>query len=315
MASSIKPPRRGRLLAFGVLLPAAGVLYAVVTRPRINRWGATDQEHQATWPGDRLLERPGYVWTNAITIQRPAEQVWPWLVQLGQGRGGLYSYDWLENLIGCDIHSADRILPQFQQPLQVGDRMIRMARYAPYNPVALLEPGRALVLGDVHDSDAALAAGRPRSTWAFIVQPVDQHTTRLLIRSRGSSLMGRVQGPIQFVMQRKAMLGIKQRAEGTWSPSLTDVVEPLLWLLAAGVLAAASARVLVQREQWWRPFLVAAGAMVALPGLLFWQPPVALGAVLDGALIRALTGSRWPRRRLHPDRNAPGAHARGDLLK
>jgi hypothetical protein len=126
---------------------------------------ALAEEHQATWPGDRLLGRPGYVWTNAITIQRPAEQVWPWLVQLGQGRGGLYSYDWLENLIGCDIHSAGRIVPQFQQPLQVGDRVIRMARYAPYNPVALFEPARALGLGDVNDSDAALAAGRPASTW------------------------------------------------------------------------------------------------------------------------------------------------------
>jgi hypothetical protein len=206
------PRRRDRMLALGGLLPVAGLLYDVVARPRINQWGATDQEHQATWPGDRLLARPGFVWTNAITIQRPATQVWPWLLQLGQGRGGLYSYDWLENLVGCDIHSADRVLPQFQQPLQVGDRVIRMARYAPPNPVALFEPGRALVLGGVNDADADLAAGRPSSTWAFIVHPVDQHTTRLLIRSRGSPRMGRIQGPIQFVMQRKAMVGIKQRA-------------------------------------------------------------------------------------------------------
>jgi hypothetical protein len=107
--------------------------------------------------------------------------------------------------------------------------------------------------------------------------------------------MGCIQGPIQFVMQRKAMVGIKQRAEGTWSPSPVDVVEPLLWLLTAGVLATASARVLVQREQWWRPFMVAVGATVALPGLLFWQPPIALGAVVDGVLLLALIGSRRPR--------------------
>ena len=131
------------MLALGGLLPAGGVLYGVVARPRINQWGTTDQEPRATWPGARLLARPDYVWTNAVTIERPAEQVWPWLVQLGQGRGGLYSYDWLENLVGCDIHSADRILPQFQQPLPVGDRVIRMARYAPSNPVARFEPGRA----------------------------------------------------------------------------------------------------------------------------------------------------------------------------
>ncbi|MDF2742285.1 MAG: hypothetical protein K0S88_3655, partial [Actinomycetia bacterium] len=159
------PRRRDRMLALGGLLPVAGLLYGVVARPRINQWGATDQEHRATWPGDRLLARPDYVWTNAVIIERLVEQVWPWLVQLGQ--------------------------------------------------------------------------------------------TRLLIRSRGSSRMGRIQGPIQFVMQRKAMVGIKQRAEGTWSPSPVDVIEPLLWLLTAGVLATASVRVLVQREQWWRPYLVA----------------------------------------------------------
>jgi hypothetical protein len=186
----------------------------VVARPRITQWGATDQEHQAAWPGDQLVARPGYVWTNVITIHAPAAQVWPWLVQLGQGRGGLYSYDWLENLIGCDVHSTDRILPQFQQPLQVGDRVIRMARYAPYNPVALVEPGRTLVLGHIKDTDAELAAGQARSSWAFILQPLGQHATRLLVRCRGSSLMARLQGPVQFVMQRKMMLGIKQRAEG-----------------------------------------------------------------------------------------------------
>jgi hypothetical protein len=202
------------ILAFGALLVFAGVLYVAVARPRINQWGATDQEHQATWPGDQLVAQPSYVWTNAITIHAPAVQVWPWLVQLGQGRGGLYSYDWLENLIGCDVHSTDRILPQFQLPLQVGDRVIRMARYAPSNPVALVEPGRALVLGHIKDSDGELAAGQARSSWAFILQPVDQHSTRLLVRCRGSSLMARLQGPVQFVMQRKMMLGIKQRAEG-----------------------------------------------------------------------------------------------------
>jgi hypothetical protein len=154
------------------------------------------------------------VWTNAITIQAPAARIWPWLVQLGQGRGGLYSYDWLENLVGSDVHSSDRILPGSQHSLQVGDRLIRMARYAPCNPVALFEPQRALVLGHIKDTHAELAAGHARSSWAFILQPIDTEATRLLIRCRGNSLMARLQGPVQFVMQRRMMLGIKQRAEG-----------------------------------------------------------------------------------------------------
>jgi len=185
------------ILAFGALLLLAGVFYVVVARP-----------------GDQVVARPGFVWTNAITIHAPASQVWPWLVQLGQGRGGLYSYDWLENLVGCDVHSSDRILPQFQTSLRVADRLIRMARYAPCNPVALFEPRRALVLGHVKDTCFALAAGHARSSWAFILQPVDRDSTRLLVRCRGSSLMARLQGPVQFVMQRKMMVGIKQRAEG-----------------------------------------------------------------------------------------------------
>ena len=201
------------LVASGILILLVGAIYVVV-RPRINQWGATDQEHRSIWPGDQLVARPSFVWTNAITIHALAAQVWPWLVQLGQGRGGLYSYDWLENLIGCDVHSTDRILPQFQTRLQVGDRLIRMARYAPCSPVALFEPQRALVLGHVEDTYAELAAGHARSTWAFLLQPVDRDSTRLLVRCRGNSLMARVQGPVQFVMQRKMMLGIKQRAEG-----------------------------------------------------------------------------------------------------
>jgi hypothetical protein len=222
------------ILVLGALVVVVGVLYVVVARPRIHQWGATDQEHQASWPGDQLVDRPSFVWTNAITIQAPAARVWPWLVQLGQGRGGLYSYDWLENLIGCDVHSSNRVLPQCQTSLQVGDRLIRMARYAPSNPVALFEPQRALVLGHIKDTYHELAAGQARSTWAFLLQPVDQHATRLLVRCRGTSLMARLQGPVQFVMQRKMMLGIKQRAEASSSLFPTVVDPPLQRFLPGG---------------------------------------------------------------------------------
>jgi hypothetical protein len=107
--------------------------------------------------------------------------------------------------------------------VQAGDRVIRMARYAPSNPVALFEPQRALVLGHIKDTSAELAAGHARSSWAFLLQPVDQHSTRLLVRCRGNSLMARLQGPVQFVMQRKMMLGIKQRVEGNPLPSPADL--------------------------------------------------------------------------------------------
>lgn len=172
------------ILTFGVLTLLLGALYVVVARPRINQWGATKQEHQATWPGDQLVAQPSFVWTNAITIHASAAQVWPWLVQLGQGRGGLYSYDWLENLIGCDVHSSDRILPGFQHSLQVGDRVIRMARYVPCAPVALLGRERALVLG---------TSRTPARSWPLAMRGAAGHSSSspsTQVRPDSSSVAG-----------------------------------------------------------------------------------------------------------------------------
>jgi hypothetical protein len=157
--------------------------------------------------GRRFVASPGFVWTNAITIERPATEVWPWLVQWGQGRAGLYSYDWLENLVGCGINSSSSILPRFQRQLEVSDQVIRMCRYAPANPVARVDGGRALVLGDVSDSRTDVQAGRVSSTWAFILEPVDSDTTTLSF-ARASPVAARLQGPFQFVMQRETMRGI-----------------------------------------------------------------------------------------------------------
>ena len=79
------------------------------------RWGATSQEASGSFPGDDLITGPDLTATRAISVGLPAAQVWPWIAQLGQGRGGFYSYDFLENLAGCDIHSADQIVPEWQR--------------------------------------------------------------------------------------------------------------------------------------------------------------------------------------------------------
>lgn len=99
------------MLAATAALSAA---YALALRPVQLRWGATAQEAEHSQPGDGLIAHPDLCATRAITIRAPAERVWPWIAQLGQDRGGFYSYDLLENLAGCDIHSADRIIPQWQ---------------------------------------------------------------------------------------------------------------------------------------------------------------------------------------------------------
>ena len=101
---------------------SAAAAYILLARPRQLRWGATDQESDEPLPGDDLIADPDLTATRAITIRASADQVWPWIAQLGQGRGGFYSYDFLENLVGCNIHSADRIVPEWQD-VEVGDEV------------------------------------------------------------------------------------------------------------------------------------------------------------------------------------------------
>ena len=280
-----------RAVASGVALAKMSVLpvafFAFFVTPRIGTSGATTAELSRVWPGDDLVPHPAFVWTNAVTVARPAAEVWPWVTQLGQGRGGLYSYDWLENAVLADVHSVSELVPALQRPLEVGDRVVRMTRYAPANPVAGYDAGRALVLGGVTDSPSQLGAGQPSSTWAFIVDPVATDRCRLIVRSRASGLAARLQGPIQFVMQRRMMLGIKQRAEGTWSRSVADVLIPLSWFTAAAAAAVHGCRAVLRGRGRSRDLVMGSLAGIGVQVLLFWDVP----AVLRAALVAALAGS------------------------
>jgi hypothetical protein len=119
-------------------LPLAGVmvtLYVTLLRRRILTWGATEWEASSRLPGDELLEDGDGVATRAIDIHAPPSAVWPWLVQMGRSpRGGAYTYDWIENLLRLGMHSADRILPEFQDPhvgdtIAYGTRLISRSRF------------------------------------------------------------------------------------------------------------------------------------------------------------------------------------------
>lgn len=155
-------PVRG---AAGATLAGGAVLagYATLIRPRILRWGATDEEVAERLPGDEVVDQPRYQTTHAVTIDAPRGQVWPWLVQLGQGRGGLYSYDRLENLFGLGFRSADRIIPELQT-LAVGDQVWLAPRDSAvplWFQVLDIQPPQMLVLGPHGDRDEALAQGLP----------------------------------------------------------------------------------------------------------------------------------------------------------
>ena len=214
MSSDKTTQTKTRAAAIAVAASGSIAALALIGRARLLRWGATDEEIAAVQPGDDLIGDANVTATRAITIRRSPDVVWPWVAQLGQGRGGFYSYDFLENLVGCDIHSSDRVVPEWQQ-LEVGDE-VRLAPTAGLK-VAILEPGRVLVL-----QGSLPIARRPPfdSTWAFILCEQPDGTTRLLSRERygyrrwWAPCVVEPTQAISFVMSRKMLLGIRDRAEG-----------------------------------------------------------------------------------------------------
>jgi hypothetical protein len=207
---------------------AALIAFSFVTpflRPLRARWGATAEERQRQLPGDDCIPLPRWEYTHAITINAPADEVWRWVVQIGQGRGGFYSYEGLENLVGCEIYNADHIMPEYQN-LKVGDE-IKLHPNAPALPVGAVEPGRYLLIGDKGEISSPNNL-QVKATWLFQVDERPEGGARLVTRWRSDyapTLMNRLWmgplfiEPISFVMERKMLLGIKQRAEANWTAS------------------------------------------------------------------------------------------------
>ena len=213
------PPHRWERIAVGAVAWSFVAYLAVVIalRPWYTTWGTSASELQRPLPGDQLVPVAHYRIDHAVTIRAPADSVWPWLAQIGQDRAGFYSYDKLERLVGDRIRNADRVHPEWQdvnvgglvraaQPDYLGGVFGRDVGWR----IVELQPGRAMVL----------------DRWgAFVVTPVDEQTSRLHVRTRGlgtPTLLGVVLGPANllafepahFIMQRKMLLGIRDRAEG-----------------------------------------------------------------------------------------------------
>lgn len=208
--------------AAGASLIATHVILTKPLRDWRTTWGATAGEVDATVPGDSLVPDAKWSYTHAVTIDAPPERVWPWIAQLGQGRGGFYSYDRLENLVGCDVTNATEILPEFQK-LRAGDKVLLHPKVPPLS-VAILEPGSHLVLrSDISDTGDT-------STWAFQLVRKTDGGTRLIERGRFTNGPGLTSHlafgptfvePISFVMSRRMLLTIRTLSERTSRPTVT----------------------------------------------------------------------------------------------
>ena len=187
-------------------------------------WHATTDEVKEPLPGDEIVKAPTWTYTHAIRILAPRAAVWPWAVQIGQGRGGFFSYDVLENLVGCDIHNVLELRNELQQ-LRAGDR-VRMHANGFGPSVSILDPGRALVLGGPRDANGSQA------TWGFYLHQTEDGVTRLIERGRhavGKGILAKLGygpyliDPVGFVMSRRMLKTIKCLAEAApWKPKFVS---------------------------------------------------------------------------------------------
>ena len=282
------PAAMRRLLA---VLAVATVVFAVfftLVRPWYLRWGATDAELAVTRPGEELVPGAPERSTRAVTIMAPAEQVWPWLAQLGQDRGGLYSYEVLEDLAGCEMPRARQIMPEHQS-WKFGEKLwmyppdklegIGGARLVAY------EPGKHLVFATRR---LTTSMREPENgIWGFVVEPVDAGATRLVAYGRAASeraplAAGFARGvfePAHYVMERRMMQNVKSLAEGGEPSKQEELIEVALWTITLGLIVAALAGV-ARRRLWGRALGVAVLGALVFQVLTLLQPPVTWGAVL-----------------------------------
>lgn len=204
-------------------------------KPLRDRWGLSLDEAKMPLPADEIIRAPKSVFTHAVKINAPAKYVWPWIAQIGQGRGGFYSYEALENLIGLHIYNSDEIIPEFQNP-KLGD-FISFGPKDAY-PLVVCEHGRAMAIENGYDLDAKIAfdpkLSSPKNylhlTWLWYVEAIDENHSRFISRNRlryGSSLkaillFGKLGEPMVFAMDRKMCLGIKKRAEDLYENDVSN---------------------------------------------------------------------------------------------
>ncbi len=198
------------------LLACASLIYILFVRRWLLHWGASELEARWPLPGDELVPHPKVNATHAVTVNGAPAKIWPWLVQMGQGRGGFYSYDFVENALGAGTGSALRVQPEWQN-LQVGESVLTVPNDGDMR-VAILDPNLDFVLSA---SWQVVKQGSYIAVWGWHLAAIDANTTRLIERWRCDwsagplawVLMRLFAEPGAFMIERKNLLGIKERAE------------------------------------------------------------------------------------------------------
>ncbi len=201
-----------------IVIGAVWIIYHIILRPKILRMGATKDEAKRTLPGDEIVPPRPFRSTMATQLNASPEHIWPWLVQVGWGKAGFYSYNRLESLLRMDLHNADHIHSEWQD-LHVGDSMWmshpRRMYLFPMTRVEKLKAPEELVFAIYGPEDADT---KPSGAWSFILVPVNENTTRLLTRLQVAprSFIGKLifyffMEPAHFVMQQGMFRGLRKR--------------------------------------------------------------------------------------------------------
>ena len=279
-------PRTLALAGFALLLGVFGL----VAPPWMAQWGSTPEERARMLPTDEVFwPSPVDQETRAITVRAAPAVTWAWLTRIGQGRGGFYSYDWLENLFGDDIHNRRDLFPA--APLSVGDTIRLTQRSYPGAGPGLTE----LPVVGVEDGQALVLKG-----WGtFVVESLGPRESRLVVRERPTPSANAVEAvaralvwdPVHFVMERQMLRGIRDRAEGVPSETLGDLTASLGFLTGA---IGAVALLVRRRRAWWLvpPVAVAIVVLASTGGI---RGALAGFAALSvpGVLRVVLTRGRW----------------------
>jgi hypothetical protein len=290
-----------RIAELTAALAAVAVVFLGMVEPWFSRWGATEAELHQPLPGDEIISRAASQVTRAISFDAPVAVVWPWLAQIGRDRGGFYSFDLLENLVGCEMPTVDRLRPD-EQSWKIGDKLWMYPEHkaggAGFATLRTYVPGR--VLGFATRAFGVTLAEPENGSWTFVLEPVDKGATRLLIRGRmapGRALGWRIFDrlvfePAHFVMERRMMLGLKQLAEGRPRSRAENHVQTALWVLA--FVLVITAVILAGRNHFWLRGVAGVVAATAVFQILtLGQPSIGAGILLLGIVVLTLPWKKY----------------------